>query len=86
MKRIINIIVHPAKMLTSRNEKNPPVNIVNENSATPMYESSSRKRSGNYEVVGSCPSGNNDSRKKVVFNDTVGYRVFRKDSLCVENH
>lgn len=80
MKKMINIIAHPIKMLTSRN-KNPPVNIPNGSGRF------SGKGSGNYEVASSYPSGSSKGTgKKVVFNDTVGYRVFHKDSLCAEDH
>lgn len=77
MKKIINIIAHPMKLLTSRDKKQPSV-----------YESrnSSGKDSRDYGAS-SYPSGSTKgARKKVVFNNTVGYRVFREDSLCAEDH
>lgn len=88
MKRIIGIVSQPMKMLTSRKKKTPPVNIGNESSVTPTDGNSSRKHSGNYEVVSSYPSGSSSkgTGKKVVFNDTVGYRVFNEDSLCAEEN
>lgn len=88
MKKIIGIVAHPMKRLTSRNKKSP-VNIGNECSVTPTDGNSSRKHSGNYEVASSYPSGGDNSKgtgKKVVFNDTVGYRVFNEDSLCAEDN
>lgn len=80
IKKVINIIAHPTKMLASRN-KMPLVNIPSES------RNSSGNGSGNYEVASSYPSGSSKSAgKKVVFNDTVGYRVFCKDSLCTVDH
>lgn len=77
MKKIINTIAHPMKMLTSRDKKQSLV-----------YESRnpSEKDSRNYRAS-SYPSGSTkDARKKVVFNDTVGYRGFREDPLYAEAH
>lgn len=88
MKRIIGIVAQPMKRLTSRNKKTTPVNIGNEYPETPTDGNSSIERSGNPEAASSYPSGssNKGTGKKVVFNDTVGYRVFNEDSLCAEDN
>ncbi|KAL0637330.1 hypothetical protein Q9L58_003663 [Maublancomyces gigas] len=88
MKRIIGVVAQPMKRLTSRNKKTTPVNIGNERPETPTDGNSSIMRSGNHEAASSYPSGSSSkgTGKKVVFNDTVGYRVFNEDSLCAEDN
>lgn len=77
MKKIINIIAHPMKILTSRDKKQLSV-----------YENrnSSGKDSRNYGASSYPSNSTKGARKKVVFNDTVSHRVFCEDPLCAGDH
>lgn len=83
MKRVIKAIVQPMKMLTSRNKKHQ-VNLLYKGS---VKEKSSEECSENDGMASFSHSGiDRSAGKKVVFNDTIGYRLFRKNSLCTEDH
>lgn len=89
MKRIVEIIAQPMKMLTSRKKKKVklPPDLFKEIAASAESGNPSNMHAGNSEFVSSYPSGNRQSAgRRVVFSDTVGYRVFHQDSPCVGDH
>jgi len=83
IRRVIKAIFQPMKMLASRNMKHH----ANPFNKDPMKGNPLEEHSENDDAANPSHSVTSKSTaKKVVFNDKVGYRLFRKDSLCAKGY
>lgn len=84
MKRIIKAIANPMKTLASRKNKHL-AGPSNKGSGFPTNGKAPQTHPESDDTIRPSHDTTRNSSGKRGFNDMIGYRMFRKDSLCVED-